>query len=102
MESAPSNSKRRRRAQVAALVIFLAFSVLELHELFSNPPDFATLGSDVFIIAGAIVFPTLASIYFLSIFNNWTMEREGWAVKWTFRCAIAAIILFVLALVFFR
>jgi hypothetical protein len=61
-----------------------------------------TIGSDVFIIAGAIVCPVLASIYFLSMLNNWTMEREGWAVKWTFRYAIAAIIIVVLALVFFR
>ena len=101
MESAQSNT-RRRRAQIAAFLIFTAFSALELHELFSDPPDLTTIGGDVFIIAGAIVCPVFTLIYFLSILNNWTMEREGWAVKWTFRYAIAAIMLVVLALVFFR
>lgn len=56
----------------------------------------------MFIIAGAIVCPVLALIFLLSMLNNWTIEREGVAVKWTLRSAIAGIIVAVLALVLLR
>jgi hypothetical protein len=101
-EAAPSKTKRRRRAQIAAFLIFLAFSALEIFGLTTNLPDPANIGSYVFIIAGAIVFPVLALIFLLSMLNNWTIEREGVAVKWTLRSAIAGIIVAVLALVLLR
>ena len=102
MEPARPDAKRRRRAQIAASLIFLVFFVLAVLGLFANPLDFANLGSNVFMIVGAVLFPVLAIIFLTSMLNNWTMERETRAVRRTFRYAIVAVIVIVLALVFLK
>jgi len=102
VEPALPNAKRRRHAQIAASVIFFVFFALDILGLFANPPDFTSLGSDVFMIVGAVVCPVLAIIFLTSLLNNWTLEREDRAVRRTFRYAIIAVIVIVLALIVLR
>jgi Na+/melibiose symporter-like transporter len=93
-----NNVKRRRRAQIAASVLFLIFFVLDILGLFAVPLDLSTLYSDVFMIVAAVLCPALAIIFLTSLLNNWTLEREDRAVRRAFRYAIIAVIVISLVL----
>jgi hypothetical protein len=56
-------------------VVFAGFSVLEFVVLSTVKVDTSDLDFWI-IVAGAIFFPVLAILSFLSIWNNWTREQE--------------------------
>lgn len=69
-----SENAALRKEQRRTFLAFLLFSILEIGVLVYIRPDF-THWRDWIIAAGAIFFPILAVISFLSMRRNWTGDQ---------------------------
>jgi hypothetical protein len=80
-QSAVTDAKRRRE-QWSTFFGFVAFSIFEIGYLIWQPPTFALL-RDWIILGGAIFFPIMAVISYVSLCKSWTPQQEDRATTRT-------------------
>ena len=87
-----------RRERLFPLRIFVFFSIFLIGYLFFRPPTFSNLG-DWIIVGGAFLTPVLALISWLSIRNDWSVQKEEQTSMRTLGYIVLAPVLLLMALI---
>jgi hypothetical protein len=90
-EAAEAEWRRERRN---SFWTWAGLSVLVIGYLIWKPPTFSTW-RDWFIVGGAIFFPVLAIVSFISMRKEWTPHQEDWVFRRTLGYMILGPILLV-------
>jgi hypothetical protein len=89
---------KRRRERHFTFLGFLLFSVLYIAFLVYLPPKFVGW-RDWIPVAGAIFFPLMALLSWLSMRNDWSVEKEEQTIMRTLGYIVLAPVLLVVAII---
>jgi protein-S-isoprenylcysteine O-methyltransferase Ste14 len=84
--------RERTTREALPVFVFLFFSIFEIGYLIYSPPTFSTW-RDWIIVAGAILFPIMATISWRSMRNNWSTDKEDQTIMQTLGYIVLAPIL---------